>query len=114
MDMSVVEIEPGITAVTLDGRMDMAGAQQIDLRFSAVAGGTRVMLVDITAVPFLASIGVRTLIMGARTITRRGGRFVLLHPSPQVEEVLTVSGVLDLMPVFHDFQEALSALRSPA
>ena len=111
MEMGITEIEPGVMAVTLDGRLDAAGAGAIDLRFSAVAGGSRSLLVDMAGVTFMASIGLRTLLSGARTVTRRGGRFFLVSPTGEVESVLVVSGVTDMMPIAASRAEALAAIR---
>ncbi len=110
MEMQVTEIAPQTIRVTLTGRLDMAGAEKIDLGFSAVAGANRRIMVDLSAVTFLASIGIRTLLVGAKTVLRRGGKLVLLNPLPDVEEVLEVTGVTDLMPVARNEAAALAAL----
>jgi len=110
MEMEVAELEPGVIAVTLNGRLDIDGATAIDLRFNAVASGSRGVLVDMAGVTFLASIGIRTLLSGARTVRRRGGQFVLLQPNQEVTELLEVSGMLDYMPVFHGREEAMARL----
>ena len=88
--------------VILEGRLDITGAGVIDLQFSAIAGSHRGVVVDLAGVSFLASIGIRTLLLGAKAVQRRGGIFVLLNPVDEVEHVLEVMGVTDLMPVFHD------------
>ena len=63
MDMQVREAEDGITRVELKGRFDIAGAQEVDLRFSAIAGSAKALVVDMRQVSFLASMGVRTLML---------------------------------------------------
>ncbi len=110
MAMIVEQLDTGIVRAVLNGRLDIAGADQIDLRFSVLAGANRAVIVDMAAVSFLASIGIRTLLIGAKAIQRRGGRMVLLRPTPAVEKVLFVSGVADLMPIFHDDEAALAAV----
>jgi anti-anti-sigma factor len=49
-------------------------------------------------------------LLGAKAVQRRGGTFVLLNPADEVEKVLEVTGVTDLMPVFHDNDAALAAV----
>ena len=57
--------EEGIVNVKLSGRMDIQGAQSIDAKFTAITATQKALvLVDMTEVPFLASIGMRTLIAG--------------------------------------------------
>jgi len=108
--MNVEPLALGVVKVILDGRLDITGAGIIDLQFSAIAGSHRGVLVDLTNVSFLASIGIRTLLLGAKAVQRRGGTFVLLNPADEVEKVLEVTGVTDLMPVFHDNDAALAAV----
>jgi anti-sigma B factor antagonist len=99
MDMQFEPVAPGIGKVILAGRMDAAGAGRIDVQFSAIAGSHRGLVVDMSAVEFLASIGIRTLMLSAKTMQRRGGTLVLLAPRPEVLAVLEITGVLDMLPV---------------
>ncbi len=108
--MNVEPLALGVVKVILDGRLDITGAGVIDLQFSAIAGSHRGVLVDLTNVSFLASIGIRTLLLGAKAVQRRGGTFILLNPADEVEKVLEVTGVTDLMPIFHDNDAALAAV----
>lgn len=110
MKMNVEPLALGVVRVILDGRLDITGAGIIDLQFSAIAGSHRGVIVDLTNVSFLASIGIRTLLLGAKAVQRRGGTFVLLNPADEVEKVLEVTGVTDLMPIFHDNDAALAAV----
>jgi anti-sigma B factor antagonist len=110
MKMNVEPLALGVVKVILDGRLDITGAGVIDLQFSAIAGSHRGVLVDLTNVSFLASIGIRTLLLGAKAVQRRGGTFILLNPADEVEKVLEVTGVTDLMPIFHDNDAALAAV----
>ena len=61
MKMAVEPVTPGVVKVILDGRMDITGAAVIDLQFSAITGSNKGVVVDLTNVSFLASIGIRTL-----------------------------------------------------
>jgi anti-sigma B factor antagonist len=109
MKMAVETVVPGVVKVILDGRLDIAGAAVIDLQFSAIAGSHKSVVVDLASVSFLASIGIRTLLLGAKAVQRRGGGFILLNPVEEVERVLEVTGVTDLMPIYRDSDAALAA-----
>jgi anti-sigma B factor antagonist len=109
MRMAVEPVALGVVKVILDGRLDITGAGIIDLQFNAVAGSHKGVVVDLAGVSFLASIGIRTLLLGAKAVQRRGGCFVLLNPVDDVERVLDVMGVTDLMPVYRDAEAALAA-----
>lgn len=110
MEMQVVKITQDVVQIKLTGRLDMAGAVQIDLGFSAVSGANRGIIVDLADVTFLASIGIRTLVLGAKTVQRRGGKLVLLNPTSDVEQVLEVTGMTDMMPIMHDSAAAIATV----
>jgi anti-anti-sigma factor len=109
MNMSVEPLGPGVVRIILDGRLDIAGAGAIDVQFNAVAASHKAVVVDLTHVSFLASIGIRTLLLAAKAVQRRGGTLVLLNPSEQVQQVLDIMGVSDLMPIHRDAESALAA-----
>ncbi len=110
MDMQVAELADDVVRVMLKGRLDIAGAAKIDLPFSAVAGSRNGVIVDMSEVTFLASIGIRTLVLGAKAIRRRGGHLVLLNPLPDVENVLEMTGITDLLPIMRDETTAVAAV----
>ena len=72
MEMQVETLAPNVAKVHLAGRMDVHGADKIDLHFNAIAGSHRSLIVDLAGVDFLSSIGIRVLVLGAKTLQRRG------------------------------------------
>jgi anti-sigma B factor antagonist len=71
-------------------------------------------VVDLAGVTFLASIGIRTLLLGAKAVQRRGGCLILLNPVDEVQHVLEVMGMTDLMPIFRDSEAALAVASGQA
>ena len=110
MRMQTEELAPGVVKVSLIGRLDIGGSQAIDLQFNALTASCQGLIVDLSQVAFVASMGLRTLITGARTVSRKGGRMVLLHPQPGVETVLVTSGTDTVVPILHDLDEAVRAV----
>ena len=106
VDISFEQLPSGVTVIRLVGRMDIMGAMKIDVQFAAVAAANRAVVVDLAGVEFLASMGLRTLIMGAKSMHSKAGRMVLCRPIPMVEEVLVTSGTSTLIPFAHDMAEA--------
>jgi anti-sigma B factor antagonist len=110
MEMLIEELEGGVTNVVLRGRLDIAGANTIDLGFSAVSGSRRAIVVDLSEVSFLASLGIRVLVMGAKTVASKGGKIALLSPIKDVETVLTTMRIDSLIPIYHDPATARGAV----
>ena len=110
MPVEVVELDSGVTRVVLTGRIDIAGAQAIDMPMSVVGGSRRAVVIDLAGVEFMASMGLRSVVMCARSVQSKGGKVVLLAPRPEVLEVIQVSGIDELIPVFVNEAEALAAM----
>jgi anti-anti-sigma factor len=111
MIMSTEPLEGDITRVLLDGRLDIEGAAEIDLRMNVLAGSARFLLVDLRKVSFLGSMGLRSLMVPAQAVRRRGGKVALFGPVPMVEQVLKASNIDQLIPIFHELDSALAVLR---
>jgi anti-anti-sigma factor len=100
-----------VTRVILDGRLDIQGAAAIDLKMNVLAGSSKFLLLDLTNVSFLGSMGLRSIVLPAQTVKRRGGKMALLNPVPLVEEVLKASNIDEIIPIYHDLDTAVAALR---
>jgi anti-sigma B factor antagonist len=110
MTISTESMEGGITRVLLDGRLDIQGAAAIDLRMNVLAGSSKFLLIDLRNVSFLGSMGLRSIVIPAQAVRRRGGKVALFGPVPIVEEVLNASNIHEVIPIFHDLDAAVVAL----
>ena len=111
MELEARELEPGILGIVLSGKMDVSGAQKIDLKFTALTATRKTaVLVDLSNVTLLASIGIRTLVSNAKAQKLRGGSMVLYRPTSAVEKVLRSTGIDEIIPIAHDMATARGAL----
>lgn len=107
--MDIVEMAPDVVRVVLDGRLDAAGVDEIELRFTAsIAPAERHAVIDLGAVTFVSSLGIRMLLTIARTLLRRGRKTVLLNPQPSVMTVFETTALGTLIPITIDETEALA------
>ncbi len=111
MTISTESIDGDITRILLDGRMDIEGAAAIDLRMNVLAGSAKFLLIDLRNVSFIGSMGLRSIVIPAEAVRRRGGKTVLFGPVPLVEKVLKTSNIDQVIPVFHELDTALASLR---
>jgi anti-anti-sigma factor len=110
MPISILDLDGNVTKVVLAGRIDIAGAREIEMPMAVVAGSRRAVVVDLSAVEFMASLGLRGIVVSARSIISKRGKIVLLMPQPQVEEVITTAGIDQLIPIYHDESDAIAAI----
>jgi anti-anti-sigma factor len=98
--MQVTIDDQGSTArVVLTGRLDIAGADVIALPLATVSGAKDAVVIDMGGVTFIASIGLRHLVSAAKALARRGGSLRLVNANPVVVEVITSSGLAQMLPL---------------
>jgi anti-sigma B factor antagonist len=108
MEMSTEELPGGATLVVLRGRLDVAGASSIELKFDATAGKRKALIVDLSGVSFVASMGMRLLLLVGKTMAARGGKMALLSPLPEVASVLHTAGIDTVIPICADRDAAVA------
>ncbi len=79
------QLERDVTKIVLGGRFDTTGAVVIELPFNAAVAEKRVVIVDLSAVTFLSSYGVRVLLVGAKTVGKQGRP--ARHPVPRQQRL---------------------------
>jgi anti-anti-sigma factor len=111
MELNYSETDRGVRVIRLKGNLDSAGVSQIETGFAGhCAGDNARVMVDVAEVEFLASIGIRLLLLNAKSVSSRGGKMVLLAPTPEVEEVLELTGILPVIPAYASTESAETAL----
>ena len=107
-DINFVDVSENLRRISIAGRLDIPGSDSIALKFTsfAVAADRRVV-VDLTAVSFLASIGIRAIISNAKALQQRGGKMVLfVGDNTAVAKTLEATGIDALIPMFTDEVES--------
>lgn len=102
MEMTVEELGQGRKKVVLEGALDTEGADKVGLSFSAVACSTSKLLLDMSRVDVLTSLGMRTLVLNAQVIARRGGVVVAMNPQPMIEMLLRRNGIDRMIQIHKD------------
>jgi anti-anti-sigma factor len=105
--MQITVKDDGVNArVQLTGRLDAAGVTAVWVPFNSLVEAKRGLIVDLSGTTFITSNGIRMLVAAAKTLTRRGGRLILVKPNSVVSEVLAVTGMDTVMPVVRSDKEA--------
>ena len=112
MDIAVEGLAGGLTKVILRGRFDTTAAVVVELPFNKVVTEQHKIMVDLSAVNFLASYAIRVLLVGAKIVNVKGGKMVILCPDNNVSKVLKTAGMDALIPVHRTESAATAALQS--
>ena len=113
MHMQVTDAGDGVVNVSLNGRLDTPGVDQIETPLTArlVPHGARAIL-DLSQVAFVASGGIRLFITIARALGRKGGKLAVYGAQPLVAQVLQTTSLNDFVPVRDDAVSAAAAVRA--
>ena len=114
MKVSVSQLKGNISHIVLDGRLDVTGTQAAEAEFNATVAAAKNVIVDLSKVPFICSLGIRLLVAGAQAQSKLGGKMVLMGPDEMTRKILKTTGIDQLIPVFNGLDDALGALVSPA
>jgi anti-sigma B factor antagonist len=91
--------------------MDIEGTDEIDLHLAAETSTEKAFVVlDLTQVEFLASVGIGVLVRSAKALRLRGGEAVLLTTVPIVSLVLEKTRINEIIQMFEDLPSACRAL----
>lgn len=109
MKVIVDQAKGNISRIALHGRLDVAGVQAAEADFKAAVAATPNVIVDLSQVPFIASLGVRLLVAGSQTQSKMGGKMVLMGADELTRRILKTTGLDQLVPVRDDLDGALAA-----
>jgi anti-anti-sigma factor len=89
----------------------MPGTESVASKLIDLAAAPkRAVVVDLSSLKFLASIGISALIACAKEVQRRGGKMALVvNSGSTVMMSLEATGVNELIPVFEDASDAEKA-----
>ena len=99
MQIDKTDLGNSVTRLKLAGRLDINGAAMAEIPISLAAKGCQRLVIDMSDVSYVASLGVRHLVMAAKMLDRGGGKLVLFSVSEPVTEVLVTMGITDIIPL---------------
>jgi anti-sigma B factor antagonist len=102
----------GHVVVTLRGELDLADAASVAAALTAVADREPEIIVDLTGLEFIDTVGVAALARGRKHARRAGGDLLLAAPQRQVMRVLTITRLADDFSVYANAEEAASSIAS--
>lgn len=108
MSVSHEDVGADLRRIAIFGRLDMEGTDSISARvMELVEAPKKGVVIDLSAVRFLASVGIRVLVASAKAVQQRGGKLVVVvAQGSSVSMSLEATGVDAVIPVFTDSEKA--------
>jgi anti-anti-sigma factor len=107
-----IHIQPrdGIAIVAISGSVDGLTAETLLTTLQAhVEDGHTRLVVDLAAVEYTSSAGLRALLATVKEARRRGGDLRLAQINPNVRKVLELSGFVTILKIFAGVDEAVES-----
>lgn len=93
---------PGVTRLTLTGELDLATAPELRAALYDAAEDAELVIVDLTALAFMDSAGLFTIVTAHRQFRDAGRRLALTPGQRQVQRIFELAGLADKLPFKHD------------
>jgi anti-anti-sigma factor len=107
MQLQIIQDDDCLTHIELIGNLDLEGVTAIQDQFVFNTTTRRApALVDLSAVDFVASLGISMLIAAAKALERNGLTFVLCAPTDLVRGTLQQVGIDKVIPIAANIEEA--------
>ena len=111
MKLQISEVEQGLRLIILNGQLDGTGVYNVEVDFiRTCVEGNHNVLVDLSNVSYISSIGIPMLVNKARSVMARGGKLGLLNPQRNVLDVLELVGVSMMLPIYYDLKTATAGM----
>jgi anti-anti-sigma factor len=111
MDVKV-EVVEGVTCVALAGKLDASTVADAERRLvEIIDGGANAMILELSALTYISSAGLRVLLVAAKKLKTKRGQLVLCGIQRYVKEVLDISGFSAVFPTAPDRTAALTLAR---
>jgi len=101
-----------IMQISLEGHLDAATSVEADDEFTQVIEAGQIkLLVDLSALSYISSAGLRVLLVAAKQLQQKAGKIVLCSMTPGVKEVFEISGFSSIFKIFPTIDDALEFMR---
>jgi len=105
------EIRDGVGVLHLQGRFVTGSDRELETaRQYLEKMGIAKAVVDLTAVPYIDSTGLAFVVELYKSLSGRGGKLTLAHGNARVREVLEMTRIREIIPMFDGVEAAEAAL----
>jgi len=99
------------TVIRVVGRVDAETAPQFEARLREhIEADKSNLVLEMDATDYMSSAAVRALISAQKALKGKGGRVVLAQPSERVKEIIQITGMEALFPIFPTTEAAIGSV----
>lgn len=103
--------EKDVAIVAVSGRIDAITAPDFEKNLDElITAGERAILIDLTALGYISSAGLRSILSSAKKLKALSGEILFTGLQGPVEEVFQISGFKSIFKIFPSEAEALGSM----
>ncbi len=103
--------EKDVAIVAVSGRIDAITAPDFEKSLDElITAGDRVILIDLSALGYISSAGLRSILSSAKKLKVLSGEILFTGLQGPVEEVFQISGFKSIFKIFPSEAEALGSM----
>lgn len=106
MDVDTKTIDEGVL-ISVSGSIDSRTAGQLQTQIMDRVSETKNAVLDLSAVSFVSSAGLRVLLMVYRQIKAKDGKVILVGISEEIRDVMAMTGFINFFIISDTIDEAL-------
>lgn len=92
MNVEITQTDNQVT-LTLEGRLDTVTSSEFEKKLTPYLSMQAIELImDCSAMEYISSAGLRVVLMAHKSITAKGGRFIVHNLSKEVRSVFDMTG----------------------
>lgn len=94
LSIETTELSDGWTAMTVEGEIDLATAEDLEKAIDAVfSNGSTSLVVDLNSSSFMDSTGLKTIVMAERQFADQGRELAIAVDGGPISRLIDLSGV---------------------
>jgi len=106
LTIKTVERPTGVFTVSPAGPIDSASYAQLEKQVEMLLEvSPRLLILDLSGVDFISSMGVRVILKTRKALARTGGEMRLVHLRPPVQKVFEIIAALPSQAIFSSQEE---------
>ena len=106
-----VRREDSAIVLAVSGELDLASSPTLEEELARIGNfGSEMVIIDLRELEFMDSTGLSVVVKAHQRAQEAGRRFGLVKGRPQVQRLLSLTGVAERMPLADSVQELLSGV----
>ncbi len=101
-----------VTVLSLSGRVDSRTAPTLDEKLTQLISADKRLVLDLHAVTFLSSAGVRAIIQALKTAKKARGEVKLAEVPDHTAAILNTVGILEIVQAYPTVADAVASFQS--